>query len=48
MPTLEVLEDDLGRHLAEAERSGELRLSTSYCKPLAEDVGCNSAPGGAR
>ena len=44
MPKLEVLEDDIGRHLAEAERSGELRLSPSYGKPLAEDVGWDSTP----
>jgi len=31
---LKLLEDDIGRHLAESERSGELRSAPSYGRPL--------------
>ena len=35
MPKLELLEDEIGRKLAEAEQTGELRSAPSFGKPLA-------------
>lgn len=37
-------EDDIGRALADAERSGELRSAPSYGKPLAPDAGWEDTP----
>lgn len=44
MPKLEILEDEIGRQLAEAERSGELRSAQSFGKPMAEDTGWEMTP----
>ena len=41
---LKLLEDDIGRHLAESEKSGELRNAPSYGKPLAFGDGYDDTP----
>ena len=42
------LEDEIGRRLAEAEASGELRAAPSYGRPLQEDEGWQRTPEGLR
>ena len=44
MPKPEILEDAIGRKLAEAERTGELRSAPSFGKPLAQDAGWEMTP----
>jgi DNA-binding response OmpR family regulator len=44
MPKLELLEDEIGRKLAEAEQTGELRSGPSFGKPLAVDAGWEMTP----
>ena len=44
MPKLEILEDEIGRKLAEAEQAGELRSAPSFGKPLATDAGWEMTP----
>lgn len=44
MPKLELLEDEIGRKLADAEQSGELRSAPSFGKPLAADAGWEMTP----
>jgi hypothetical protein len=44
MPKLELLEDEIGRKLAEAEQTGELRSAPSFGKPLAVDDGWEMTP----
>jgi hypothetical protein len=44
MPKLEVIEDEISRRLAEAEKTGELKTAPSYGKPLAVDDGWNETP----
>jgi hypothetical protein len=41
---LRLLEDDIGRSLAESERSGELRSARSYGKPLDLGDGYDETP----
>jgi hypothetical protein len=41
---LKLLEDDIGRHLAESERSGELRAAPSFGKPLNFGDGYDQTP----
>jgi hypothetical protein len=41
---LKLLEDDIGRHLAESEKSGELRGAPSYGKPLQFGDGYDETP----
>jgi len=41
---LELLNDEIGRKLAQAERSGELRSAEGYGKPFTEDVGWTQTP----
>jgi hypothetical protein len=41
---LAMLEDEIGRKLAEAERSGELKSAASYGKPMQEDTGWAQTP----
>lgn len=41
---LRLLEDDIGRHLAESEKSGELRAAPSYGKPLDFGDGYEQTP----
>jgi Domain of unknown function (DUF1992) len=44
MSRLELVEDEIARKLAEAERSGELRSAAGYGKPLTEDVAWAQTP----
>lgn len=44
MPKLEIIEDEISRKLAEAERTGELRSAPSFGKPLAVDAGWDMTP----
>lgn len=44
MPKLVVLDDEIGRKLADAERSGELCAAPSFGKPLAVDAGWEMTP----
>jgi hypothetical protein len=44
MPKLEIIEDEIARHLTEAAKSGELRAAPSYGKPLPVDDGWNETP----
>ena len=44
MPKLELLEDEIGRRLAEADLSGELRSAEGYGKPFQDDAGWNQTP----
>ncbi len=44
MPKLELIEDEISRKLAEAERTGELRSAPSFGKPLAADAGWDMTP----
>jgi len=39
-----LLEDEIGRKLAEAHRTGELQAAESYGKPLATDAGWDQTP----
>jgi len=41
---LKLLEDDIGRHLAESEKSGELRAAPSFGKPLDFGDGYDETP----
>lgn len=41
---LQLMEDEIGRKLAEAQRSGELQAAESYGKPLAEDSAWAQTP----
>jgi hypothetical protein len=44
MPKLELLEDEIGRKLAEAEQRGELRAAEGYGKPVTLDAGWEQTP----
>jgi hypothetical protein len=44
VPKLEIIEDEISRKLAEAERTGELRSAPSFGKPLAVDAGWDMTP----
>lgn len=44
MPRLEIIEDEISRHLAEAAKSGELRTAPSYGKPLSMNDGWDDTP----
>jgi Domain of unknown function (DUF1992) len=41
---LEMLDDEIGRKLAEAERSGELQAAKGYGQPLEADAGWDETP----
>lgn len=41
---LRLVEDEIGRHLAESEKSGELRSAPSFGKPLAFGDGYDETP----
>jgi hypothetical protein len=41
---LELIEDEIGRKLAEAEQSGELRSAEGYGRPMQEDAGWEQTP----
>jgi len=43
-----LLEDEIGRKLAQAERTGELRSAKGYGEPLKEDVGWEQTPDALR
>jgi hypothetical protein len=45
---LRLLEDDIGRHLASSQASGELRHAPSFGKPLNFGDGYNETPGELR
>ncbi len=45
---LQLLEDHIGRALADSERSGELRSAPSWGKPLGEDAGYEATPDALR
>jgi hypothetical protein len=40
----QLIEDEIGRKLAEAQRSGELQAAANYGKPFAEDAGWEQTP----
>lgn len=40
----QLLEDEIGRKLAEAQRTGELKAAASYGKPMPEDAGWQQTP----
>ena len=40
----QLLDDEIGRKLAQAQRSGELRSAQSYGKPMAVDAGWEQTP----
>jgi hypothetical protein len=44
MMRLELLQDEIGRKLAEAESSGELKSAADYGKPLREAEGWSQTP----
>lgn len=44
MNPLQLREDEIGRKLAEAEKSGELRAAEGYGKPMKEDAGWEQTP----
>lgn len=44
MPRLELLEDEIGRKLKEAELSGELRLAKGFGEPLKTNEGWDQTP----
>jgi hypothetical protein len=44
MPRLELLEDEIGRKLREAELSGELRAAKGYGERLSADEGWEQTP----
>lgn len=48
MPGLQLLEDEIGRKLAEAQQTGELRSAPSFGKPLASDAGWEMTPDGLK
>lgn len=48
MMKLELLDDEIGRKLAEAERSGELKSAKGYGQPLQADAGWDETPDGLR
>jgi hypothetical protein len=48
MPRLQVLEDEIGRKLADAQRSGELRSARGYGQPLHEDAAWHQTPDALR
>ena len=48
MNSPQMRDDDIGRKLAEAERSGELRSAKGYGEPLVEDAGWAQTPDALR
>lgn len=48
MMRLELLDDEIGRKLAEAERSGELKSARGYGQPLQADAGWDETPDALR
>jgi len=44
MNPMQLREDEIGRHLAQAHESGELRSAESYGKPLKSDEGWEQTP----
>jgi len=44
MPPLKLLEDEIGRKLAQAEARGELRSAPGFGKPFTTDEGWDQAP----
>lgn len=48
MMKLELLDDEIGRKLAEAERSGELRSARGYGQPMQADAGWDETPDALR
>jgi len=48
MNRLQLVEDEIGRKLAEAERSGELKSAKGYGEPLAEEAGWAETPDALR
>jgi hypothetical protein len=44
MSELKLIDDEIGRKLAEAQKSGELQSAQSFGRPLAEDPGWNQTP----
>ena len=44
MPGPEILEDEIGRKLREAELNGELQSARDYGKPLSASVGWDETP----
>ncbi|MEW6703841.1 MAG: DnaJ family domain-containing protein [Pseudomonadota bacterium] len=44
MSKLRLVEDEIGRKLAEAHRTGELQGAESYGKPMPEDAGWEQTP----
>ena len=48
MNSPQMRDDEIGRRLAEAERSGELRSAKGYGEPLAEDAGWAQTPDALR
>jgi hypothetical protein len=43
----EMIDDEIGRHIAAAERSGELRAAPGYGQPMRNDSGWDDMPGDA-
>jgi len=41
----EMIDDEIGRHIAAAERSGELRAAPGYGQPMRDDPGWDETPG---
>jgi hypothetical protein len=48
MSSPQLREDEIGRKLAEAERSGELKSARGYGQPLPEDAGWAQTPDALR
>lgn len=48
MMRLELLDDEIGRKLAEAERSGELKSARGYGQPLQAEAGWDETPDSLR
>jgi hypothetical protein len=44
MNPLQIREDEIGKKLAEAQESGELKAAESYGKPMKEDTGWEQTP----
>lgn len=44
MPKPELIDDEIGRKLEEARRSGELEAAESYGKPMHDDAGWEQTP----
>jgi hypothetical protein len=47
-PGAGTLDDEIGRHIADAAASGELATAASYGKPFAEDEGWHETPAALR